>query len=138
MEQYLEFIGNHWILASAWIVLSLLLIVSYLKTSSKMIGVQQATLLINRENASVIDIRAKADFKKGHILGSVNIPTNQIKEGVKGLPKDKSKPIILVCHSGMTTATVAQQLHKLGYDNLHRLQGGMTTWNSDNLPVEKG
>ena len=116
----------------------MLLILSYLKTSSKMIGVQEATLLINRENATVVDIRAKADFKKGHILGSVNIPTNQVKEGAKGLPKDKTQPIILVCHSGMTTATVAQQLHKLGYDNLHRLQGGMTSWNSDNLPVEKG
>ena len=138
MEQFLEFIGNHWILSSAWIVLSMLLILSYLKTSSKMIGIQQATMLINRENAAVVDIRAKADFKKGHILGSVNIPTNEIKDGAKGLPKDKTKPVILVCQSGMTTATVAQQLHKLGYNNLHRLQGGMTSWNGDNLPVEKG
>ena len=138
MEQFLEFIGNHWVLASAWIVLSMLLLVSYLKTSSKMIGVQQATLLINRENATVIDIRAKNDFKKGHILGSINIPTNQIKEGAKGLPSDKTAPVILVCHSGMTTATVAQQMHKLGFDNLHRLQGGITSWSNDNLPLEKG
>ena len=138
MEQFLEFIGNHWILSSAWVILTMLLIMSYVKTSSKMIGIQQATLLINRENAAVVDIRAKADYKKGHILGSVNIPTSEVKEGAKGLPKDKEKPIILVCHSGMTTATVAQQLHKLGYNNLHRLQGGMTSWNGENLPVEKG
>lgn len=138
MEQFLEFIGNHWILSSAWFVLSTLLILSYLKTSSKMIGVAQATLMINRENAKVIDIRAKGDFKKGHILGSVNIPTSKIKEGAKGLPTDKSEPLILVCQSGMTTATVAQQLHKLGYNNLHRLQGGITSWTGDNLPLEKG
>ena len=138
MEQFIEFIGNNWILSSVWSVLFILLIVSYSKTSSKMIGVQQATMLLNREDAVVVDIRAKADYKKGHILGSVNIPTAQVEENAKGLPKDKSKPLILVCHSGVTTATVAQKLHKLGYDNLHRLQGGISAWNSENLPLEKG
>jgi rhodanese-related sulfurtransferase len=138
MEQFIEFVGNHWILSSVWVVLFMLLIISYSKTSSKMIGVQEATMLLNREEAVVIDIRAKADYKKGHILGSVNIPTNQLDEGAKGLPKDKSKPLILVCHSGVTTASVAQKLHKLGYDNLHRLQGGITSWKGENLPLEKG
>lgn len=137
MEQFIEFIGNHILLSSAWAVLFILLIISYSKTSSKMVGVQEATLLLNRENATVIDIRAKTDFKKGHILGSVNIPTAKIADGAKGLPADKSKPIILVCHSGVTTGTVAQKLHQMGYDNLHRLQGGIQTWTSENLPLEK-
>ena len=138
MEQFIEFVSNNWILSSAWVVLFILLIVSYSKTSSKMIGVQQATMLLNREDAIVVDIRAKADYKKGHIRGSVNIPTNQLDDGAKGLPDDKSKPVILVCASGVTTGPVSQKLHKLGYDNLHRLQGGIGAWNSENLPLEKG
>ena len=137
MEQFIEFIGNNWILSSVWAVLFVLLIVSYSKTSSKMIGVSEATMLLNRENAVVIDIRAKADYKKGHIRGSVNIPTNQVEEGAKGLPKDKSKPVILVCASGVTTSAVAQKMHKLGFENLYRLQGGITTWKGENLPLEK-
>ena len=75
--------------------------------------------------------------KKGHIRGSVNIPTNQVEEGAKGLPKDKSKPVILVCASGVTTSAVAQKMHKLGFENLYRLQGGITTWKGENLPLEK-
>jgi len=137
MEQLIEFVGNHWELSSVWAVMFVLLIISYSKTSSNMVGVQQATLLINRENAVVIDIRSNADFKKGHILGSTNIPTAKIAEGVKGLPKDKSRPIVLVCYSGVTTATVGQKLHKVGYDNLHRLQGGINAWSGENLPLEK-
>ena len=111
---------------------------SYSKTSSKVLGVQQATLLINRENATVVDIRATGDFKKGHILGSVNIPTSKIAEGAKGLPKDKSKPMLLVCQSGVTTAGVAQKLSQLGYENLYRLQGGIASWSAESLPLEKG
>ena len=137
MEQLIEFATNNWILSSAWVVLFVLLMFSYSKTSSKMLGVQQATLLINRENATVIDIRAKPDFNKGHILGSVNIPTSKIEEGAKGLPKDKTSPMLLVCHSGATTAGVAQKLKQMGYENLYRLQGGITAWSGESLPLEK-
>ena len=138
MEQLFEFAANHWILSSIWIVLLVLLIMSYSKSSSKMLGIQQATLLINRENATVVDIRAKADFNKGHILGSVNVPTSKVEEGAKGLPKDKSKPVLLVCQTGVTTAGVAQKLSQMGYENLYRLQGGIGSWNAENLPLEKG
>ena len=137
MEQLIEFASNHWILSSIWVVLFVLLMVSYNRTSSKMLGVQQATLLINRENAAVIDIRAKADFNKGHIIGSVNIPTSKIAEGAKGLPKDKETPMLLVCQSGVTTAGVAQKLAQLGYSNLYRLQGGIASWSGDSPPLEK-
>lgn len=137
MEQLFEFAANHWLLSSAWVILLILLLLSYSKSSSKMLGVQQATLLINRENATVIDIRAKADFNKGHILGSVNIPTSKIEEGAKGLPKDKTKPLLLVCQTGVTTAGVAQKLQQMGYENLYRLQGGIGSWSSESLPLEK-
>ena len=137
MEQLIEFASNHWMLSSAWVVLFVLLMMSYSKTSSKMLGVQQATLLINRENATVIDIRAKADFNKGHILGSVNIPTSKVADGAKGLPKDKQAPVLLVCQSGVTTAGVAQKLAQLGFTNLYRLQGGIGSWSGENLPLEK-
>ena len=137
MEQLIEFASNHWMLSSAWVVLFVLLMMSYSKTSSKMLGVQQATLLINRENATVVDIRAKADFNKGHILGSVNIPTSKVADGAKGLPKDKEAPVLLVCQSGVTTAGVAQKLAQLGFTNLYRLQGGIASWSGENLPLEK-
>ena len=137
MEQLIEFASNHPILSVAWVVLLVLLIMSYSKSSSKVLGVQQATLLINREKATVVDIRAKADFNKGHILGSVNIPTSKVAEGAKGLPNDKDAPVLLVCQSGVTTAGVAQKLAQLGFTNLYRLQGGIASWSGENLPLEK-
>ena len=73
MQQYIDFLSNHPYLTAAWVALFLALIVSWIKSltsSVKQITPTQLTLMVNREDATVIDIRAEADFKKGHITGA--------------------------------------------------------------------
>lgn len=137
MEQIVEFITNNWMLAAAWLVLFALLIVSFTRTSSKTIGNQQITTMINRENAVIIDIRSKADFNKGHLIGSLNIPAAQIKDAEKELEKHQQHPIILVDANGMHSAAAAQQLKKMGMLQINRMQGGILSWTNDNLPLNK-
>jgi len=137
MEQVIEFISNHWMLSAAWVVLATLLIISFTNTSSKVIGAQEVTMMINREKATVIDIRSKADFNKGHLLGSINIPASEIKNADKELEKHKQNPIVLVDANGMQASAAAQQLQKTGFTQVSRLQGGIVSWTNDNLPVHK-
>ncbi len=137
MDQVIEFVSNHWMLATAWVVLFSLLIVTLSKTSSKVIGNQEVTTLINREKATAIDIRSKADFSKGHLLGSINIPAAELKNAEDKLEKLKQAPIILVDANGMQAAASAQLLQKKGYSQVSRLQGGIASWINDNLPLDK-
>jgi rhodanese-related sulfurtransferase len=137
MDQLTEFVNNHWVLSGAWLGLFTLLIVSFLKTSSKVVGTQTVTTLVNREDAVVIDIRAIADFNKGHILSSVNIPFGKLKDSAKDLEKYQDRPIILVDANGMQSASAAQLLKKMGISQLYRLQGGLLSWTNDNLPLTK-
>ncbi len=137
MEQVIEFISNHWMLSAAWVVLVTLLIISFSNTSSKVIGNQEVTMMINREKATVIDIRSKADFDKGHLLGSINIPTSELKTVEKQLDKYNQYPIILVDANGMQAAASAQQLQKMGLSRITRLKGGIVSWTNDNLPLHK-
>jgi len=123
MEQVIEFISNHWMLSAAWVALFTLLVVSFTRTSSKVIGTQEVTTLINREKAKVIDIRSKADFNKGHLLGSINIPAADLKNADKELA------------NGMQAAASAQLLQKMGISQVSRLQGGIVSWTNDNLPL---
>ena len=137
MEQIVEFISNNLMLAGAWVVLFTLLIVSFSRTSSKVIGNQQITTMMNRESAVVIDIRSKADFSNGHLLGSLNIPTAKLKDAGKKLENYRESPIILVDASGMHSAAAAQQLQKMGLQQISRMQGGIVSWTNDNLPLNK-
>lgn len=141
MEQLFEFFGNHPFLGSAWLAFALLLLISIIKTmtsGSKSLTPLMATQLINKENAQVVDLRAVADFNKGHIHGSVNIPFTKLKDSTKDLEKYKQSPIIMVCNTGMQSGSAAILLRKHGFEQVHKLKGGIQSWSSDNLPLAKG
>ncbi|NVK23953.1 MAG: rhodanese-like domain-containing protein [Gammaproteobacteria bacterium] len=141
MDQYIEFLGNHYMLTAAWIVLFFLFITSFVGAAMskvKLVSTHDMTLLVNRENAKVVDTRAAADFNKGHITDAINLTLDKITtEQFGALEKHKSDPIIVVCNAGISAKTAAKQLTKSGFENVSVLQGGMQTWTSANLPIVK-
>ena len=137
MDQIVEFITSHWMLAAAWIVLFSMLMMSFASAASNVIGNQQITMSMNRDNAVILDIRSKADFDKGHLLGAINIPAAQLKDADKKLEKLQDSPIILVDANGLHAAAAAAQLKKMGILQISRMQGGIASWTNDNLPLSK-
>lgn len=141
MQQYIDFLSNHPYLTAAWVVLFLALIVSLVKSLTskiKQISPTELTMLVNRQEATVLDIRADADFRKGHITGARNIPASQLQAaGLPGLENQKDSPIIVVCQAGMSAQGVAASLNKQGFSQVFVLQGGMNTWTGANLPLVK-
>ena len=141
MQQFIEFIGNHPILATIWVVLFLWLIFSFINSHFspiKDISTHDATVLMNRSDAVMLDIRAPAEFKKGHILGAKTLTQEQVnKADYKSLEKFKSKPIIVVCAMGVSARRTASQLVKAGFPQVAVLKGGMNIWTSVGLPVKK-
>jgi rhodanese-related sulfurtransferase len=139
--QFVEFVGNHYILSFIWAGLLGAVVVSVLKTlfsPVKAISPQQLTQLVNRQDGVVVDIRNKSDFDKGHIAGALNVAMEQIqKKDFALLEKQQSKPIIVVCNAGMTASGVSSTLFKNGFTNVSLLQGGMNTWIGASLPVTK-
>ncbi|MES2091331.1 MAG: rhodanese-like domain-containing protein [Pseudomonadota bacterium] len=95
-----------------------------------------AVQLINREKGQVIDVCEAAEFAAGHIVGAKNVPLSNL-EGAKGLPSNKTLPLIVVCASGVRSAKAVAQLKTMGYDKAQSLNGGLTAWREANLPVEK-
>jgi rhodanese-related sulfurtransferase len=51
------------------------------------------------EGAIVVDVRTPAEYKSGHISGSINIPVDSIKAKIDDLRK-KNQTIITCCRSG--------------------------------------
>ncbi|MEM6405907.1 MAG: rhodanese-like domain-containing protein [Pseudomonadota bacterium] len=139
MEQYLEFASNHLWLVAAFVAVSAALAWNLIShgRDKQTIGPQEATRLINREQAVVVDVRPVNDFKTGHIINAHNIPSNGLKDQLKVLQKYRNKPIIAVCRSGMTSATACKTLRKEGFSQVYNLQGGMQAWETANLPIRK-
>ncbi|MCL1079591.1 rhodanese-like domain-containing protein [Parashewanella spongiae] len=141
MQQYIEFFQANPILCLAWVGLFFGVIFSMIKTATlkyKNVNAQELTTLINREDAKVIDVRSKDEFRKGHIVDALNVPLSEIKNNqAPALEKLKSSPIILVCKAGMTSSQAAQLLVTQGFENVHNLKGGMGEWQAANMPVSK-
>lgn len=141
MQQLLEFYGNHPVLGTAWLAFTVLIIISLIKTAtsgSKSLTPLMMTQMVNKQNAVVVDLRAIADFNKGHIPGSMNIPFGKLKDRIKDLEKHKETPIIMVCNAGVQAGNAAMQLRKSGFTEVHKLKGGIQSWTTENLPLAKG
>jgi phage shock protein E len=78
-----------------------------------------------REGAVIVDVRTKGEYAGGHIRGSINIPVDQLKNAAAKL-KDKNKPIITCCASGMRSAGAKSLLKANGYTAVYN-GGGWTT-----------
>ncbi len=137
LQHLIEFIGNHYLLTSAFLVVLALLLFTEGCKSGKAVSTGEATTLINRENAVVIDLRPKKDFSAGHIVDSLNIPYESLTSRMGELDKHKGKPLLLVCATGQHAGSCAKQLKAAGHDNVVRLSGGIASWRSDNLPLVK-
>ena len=138
MIQFLEFISNHLVLASMWVVTLAAILFYHKRTSASSVAPQEAVMLINRKNAVVVDVRDRKEFDSGHIVDSLNIPLSKLKQRLNELIKHKQKPLIVVCKIGQHSGEAAKVLQDAGYDQVVRLSGGLSEWKAQSLPLVQG
>ncbi len=136
----MEFIQQNLLLVAVAVVSgSMLLGLSFRRPGgAKALTPTQATMLINRENAQLIDIREPNEYVSGHLLDSRNIPAGALAERVGELEQLKDKPLILVCQSGARSSSACATLAKHGFARVHTLEGGVAAWSEAGLPLKKG
>lgn len=97
-----------------------------------------ATLLINREDAQVIDVREADEFAAGHLPEAKNVPLAKLSDRISEIERFKDKPVIVCCASGMRSGKACGELRKLGFAKIHNLSGGIDAWVGAGYPVKKG
>jgi len=103
--------------------------------AGKGISPLQATLLMNREDALVIDVREASEWSAGHIANARHIPAGQLDKRMSELEKFKGRAVIVLCQSGNRSASVCRRLGKHGFEKVHNLAGGISAWTEAGLPV---
>jgi rhodanese-related sulfurtransferase len=133
-----DFIRNNILLIAVALVSGGMLIWPLLRrtTGGPWVSTAQATQLINREDALVVDVREPGEYGAGHILGAKNVPLERM-DAPGELVKRKDKPLILYCDGGDRTTKAAASLKKQGFSRVVNLSGGLGAWQQAGLPVEK-
>ena len=137
MDQIIEFIGNHPFMVAAWVLTLVMFLLFERSKAGKAVTPAQATNLINKEDAIVLDIRPKKEWATGHITGARHIPLADLDRRLDELGKFKQRPVIVVCNLGQTAGTATRKLKAAGFENPVRLSGGMTEWKGQSLPIVK-
>jgi rhodanese-related sulfurtransferase len=135
------FAGRHPILVPIFVVLTLAILwveAMRLLRGGRQLAPAALTALVNREDALVVDVRAAADFEKGHIPGAKSLPLAQVEPGQKLLAAAKSRPVVLVCKSGQSADGAAGKLRKAGFERVFVLAGGIDGWQQAGLPLARG
>jgi rhodanese-related sulfurtransferase len=102
------------------------------------VGPVEATQLINREDAIILDVREVDEFAAGHLPEARNIPAGKLADRVSELEKFKDKPLLVCCAAGIRSNKACAELKKNGFPRIYSLAGGVDAWLAAGYPVKKG
>jgi rhodanese-related sulfurtransferase len=134
-----DFLRQNYLLALVALASGTMLVWPYLRkaTGGPWVSPGQATHLVNREDALVVDVRDASEYAAGHVLGAKNVPLARIDAAGADLAKRKAKPVIVYCATGERAGKAAASLKKQGFTRVFNLSGGLKAWQDAGLPVEK-
>ena len=135
MALFIEFLAQQWIQVAALLAVVVMLILHEARKSGPSLSPQQAINMVNTEEGVFLDLRDAAEFKKGHIVGAVNIPSAKLPDRMVELEKYMEKPIVLVCKMGQQSGAAGKQLKAANYPKVYKMTGGMMEWGNLQLPM---
>lgn len=137
----LQFIASNWLLILVMIVSGAMLLWPTLQrhwSPIREIGAMEATQLINRRDALMLDLREPKEYEGGRVPNAVHVPQSQLASRGHELKRLTARPVIAYCDRGQRSRVAATALTKLGFAEVYTLRGGLRAWSEAGLPVEKG
>jgi len=136
----MSFFINNWMLELIIVLSGAMLLWPLVQgrfSNLKGVGTLQATQLINRNNAVLLDVREASEYAGGHLPNAVHIPVSELGSRGPELAKLSSRPVIAYCERGQRSRAAGTALSKLGFTDIYQLTGGFRAWKDAGLPVVK-
>jgi rhodanese-related sulfurtransferase len=83
---------------------------------------------------TIVDVRDRAQFHTGHILGAISLPMDELLHRVR-LSLESTRDIYVYGETDDETAIAATQLRQAGYLNIAELRGGLSAWKAMGYPL---
>ncbi len=136
----MPFVQENWMLILVFVLSGGMLVwplVQRRLSAVKDVNSAEATQLINRQNAVLLDVREPKEFEGGRLPAAIHIPLSQLPGRTNELAKLATRPVIAYCAIGRRSRMAGGALAKAGFKDIFSLQGGIAAWKKDGLPVEK-
>ena len=75
------------------------------------------------EPTLIIDVRAAEEFAAGHFPGAINIPHEDIVQGIKESNVGKDQTVLLYCRSGNRSGQAEGRLQSAGFSGAKNVGG---------------
>jgi rhodanese-related sulfurtransferase len=122
-----------------WIMLAVvsgsMLVFPMLRGGAGGVSITEATVLLNREDAIVLDVRETHEWDAGHIANARHIALGQLGKRLSEIDKFKDKPVIVCCASGNRSSSACGTLKRAGFARVYNLAGGIGAWTEAGLPI---
>lgn len=93
----------------------------------------KARLAADDPKPLLLDVREPWEFAICHIEGSINLPMRVVAERLGEIATDRT--IVVICHHGIRSASVADFLRRNQYPDILNLAGGIAAWADDVDPT---
>ena len=101
---------------------------------------QQALIgtLNSEQRPLLLDVRSRREFQSGHIAGALNVDIRELPQRLRQLEPYRHNQVIIYCETGTRARHAIPTLKDAGFTKLALLDGDMTAWRGQRLPLKRG
>ena len=85
----------------------------------------------------ILDVRTEREYQEGHVPGAILIPHTALTDRLDEIVQHKDHGVVVYCKAGTRASFASKLLTDAGFKNVRHLDGDMSGWIENQLPVEQ-
>ena len=90
----------------------------------------------NKEDFALLDVRTTAEYARGKIGGSINLPVDEVSQKIEEVIPDKEQTVYVYCLSGSRSVHAVDAMARMGYKKVYNMTNGLLAWRVKGYPTE--
>lgn len=89
---------------------------------------------LQQQGATLVDVREQDEITRGSPQGALHLSRSHLELNIEQFIPDMRQTILLICGSGKRSLLAADDLKRMGYQDVRSVNGGFTRWRNDGQP----
>jgi rhodanese-related sulfurtransferase len=87
---------------------------------------EQVRAMLGSEDMILLDCRREDELQRACIEGAMHVPMEDLAARIDEI--DEEKTVVVMCHHGIRSLSVAAVLRSNGFDEAYSMAGGIDRW----------